>query len=142
MWIKPDVFDGNRGLFYALNGHALSPRARTDTNGDIFFQARINGVNDDATLSNMNLATGVWQHVVLTFDNDNGNLLRGYKDGLWINETDDLDDGSLDGGSSNLGIGEWSSTANDSLDGLIDDVRVYNRVLSPEEIKRLYNPKQ
>jgi hypothetical protein len=27
-------------------------------------------------------------------------------------------------------------------DGLIDDVRVYNRALSEDEIKRLYNPKQ
>jgi len=39
--------------------------------------------------------------------------------------------------ASNLDIGRTQDLNN--LEGLIDDVRVYNRALSPDEIRRLYN---
>jgi Concanavalin A-like lectin/glucanases superfamily len=43
--------------------------------------------------------------------------------------------------TSNLYIGMESgfSCCNGNYDGLLDDVRIYNRALSADEIKRLYN---
>ena len=32
-----------------------------------------------------------------------------------------------------------SNKSSDPFPGLIDDVRIYNRALSPDEVKRLYN---
>jgi hypothetical protein len=40
--------------------------------------------------------------------------------------------------ASNLSIGNFDTTGPRTLDGLIDGVRIYNRALSPDEIKRLY----
>ncbi|HXK31646.1 MAG TPA: LamG-like jellyroll fold domain-containing protein [Candidatus Paceibacterota bacterium] len=39
----------------------------------------------------------------------------------------------------NVAIGASSVGLNNFFDGSIDDVRIYNRALSPEEVKRLYN---
>ena len=40
--------------------------------------------------------------------------------------------------ASNLSIGNFDTTGPRTFNGLIDDVRIYNRALSPDEIKRLY----
>jgi hypothetical protein len=36
-------------------------------------------------------------------------------------------------------IGDCTATCSGDFSGLLDDVRVYNRILSADEIKRLYN---
>jgi hypothetical protein len=41
--------------------------------------------------------------------------------------------------SKNLSIGEEVDDDQNSFHGTLDDIRVYNRALSPDEIKRLYN---
>jgi Concanavalin A-like lectin/glucanases superfamily len=40
--------------------------------------------------------------------------------------------------ASNLSIGNFDTSGPRTFNGLIDDVRIYNRALSPDEIKRLY----
>jgi hypothetical protein len=40
--------------------------------------------------------------------------------------------------ASNLSIGNFDTTGPRTFDGLIGGVRIYNRALSPDEIKRLY----
>ena len=80
------------------------------------------------------LETGQWYQVVTTFDSTNGMK-------IYLN-------GSLDGSNSNTGsilsgywykyIGKRSGVA-DYFDGFIDEVAIYNRVLTAAEIKRLYN---
>jgi hypothetical protein len=42
----------------------------------------------------------------------------------------------------NLGIGRPSGTAIETLDGGLDDIRLYNRTLTPAEIKSLYDDPQ
>jgi len=84
-----------------------------------------------------------WQHIVVTL---NGTLkasdLHIYRDGI-------LDDG-VDGGDGgthqdNFGypqtIGAYWSNGQYPFDGLIDDVRIYNRVLSDAEIESLFRTK-
>ena len=73
-----------------------------------------------------------WYHVVLTYDRVN---LSMYIDGTFKNSQ------AVTNAVSNvtyaLGIGE-NTESSGTWNGQIDEVRVYNRALSPDEIKRLY----
>ncbi len=80
------------------------------------------------------VVTGSWQHVVFNY---NGTTITGYVNGKSC--------GSVaftypDNSAYDVSIGSWyaASTAYD-FNGVMDDVRIYNRTLSSNEIKDLYN---
>ena len=80
-------------------------------------------------LSNTAITLNQWHHVVLTRI---GGVYRYYLDGV------------ADGGADTGGIGFTATKiggddAGENFLGKIDEVRAYNRVLSLDEIKRLYN---
>jgi len=81
---------------------------------------------------------GVWYHLVGTWDDAN-HLMTLYLNGQLVAMRDPgsgvhpfIDDAVLT-------IGQDSCCSDGYLDGKIDDVRVYNRALSANEIKQLYN---
>ena len=76
-----------------------------------------------------NLLSDAWIHVVGV---DNGSKQSIYIDGVKRNESNSL---GVIVNIAYVAIGKYSI----SLDGLIDDVRIYNRALSQEEIILLYN---
>lgn len=95
--------------------------------------------------SKVNLKTERWYHILGIF-NDNSNI------SLYINN--EIDNYSLEfnenykysKGTSNLTIGirkGWGSHADPTyqFNGKIDDIRIYNNVLSEEEITKLYTEK-
>jgi hypothetical protein len=41
-------------------------------------------------------------------------------------------------GTGTIEIGSFGSGGSYNLNGLIDDVRIYNRALSPDEVEQLY----
>jgi len=77
-----------------------------------------------------------WHHWVGTYD-ANTNIIKLYRDGLLENS------GIMDGdyvGTGNLSIGATGGAGGGYLfKGQIDDVRIYDRVLSSEEVKYHYN---
>ncbi len=138
LWLKADNVT-NQDLFYRLNGDSLYPRASfTPSAGDIKFQfSRSGGAQTHSSTFNTNLTTGTWYHVAFTFDNAAGNIYKLYIDGTLFNTTD-FTDGTIDGGTYNLLIGrDFDQTT--YFDGAMDDIRVYNRVLSAAEVSDLYN---
>ena len=81
--------------------------------------------------TNTPIETGKWYHVVMTFDSGTG---RVYINGKLDAEKTGLP--SLVTNDYHLVIGAaW----NDYFNGIIDEVRIYNRALTPEEISDLYN---
>ena len=85
-------------------------------------------LNTTATIS-----TGTWYHVACTWD---GSTMR-----IYINGAESVN-GSQSGlvpaaNTSPLYIGQFGGNT-DRFDGLIDDVRVYNRALSAQEVADLY----
>ncbi|PIR04066.1 MAG: hypothetical protein COV59_02685, partial [Candidatus Magasanikbacteria bacterium CG11_big_fil_rev_8_21_14_0_20_39_34] len=97
-----------------------------------------------------NVQANTWHHVVLTLNGGSSltaNALSGYLDGalfgqgngsqLWAHS------GDIGVGAVNNGIlfhdGSNPSTGSQSLSGLIDDVRIYNRELSANEVHDLFN---
>ncbi len=90
-----------------------------------------------ATGSGANANTGVinpgtWYFGVGTFD---GSTLRVYLNGELQNSSTNSDIGATTGV---LRIGQQKSFAGRWFNGLVDDVRVYNRALSGTEIQQLY----
>ena len=75
-------------------------------------------------------STGVWHHVAYTFD---GTTHRIYMDGVAGTSTTTAPETAT---PSQVFLGSYNGTA-EFLQGALDDVRVYNRALSPTEISTL-----
>ncbi len=83
------------------------------------------------------VSAGVWHYVVGTFKG--GSFIRLYLDGILVNEqTAGIYPQVTAATLQNLRIGVMSHGYG-FFNGLIDDVRIYNRALSSQEISNLYN---
>ncbi len=78
-----------------------------------------------------------WVHLAFTY---NGHQTKIYLNGNKINSSD-VSAGFIFGGESHsIGDSHWGLENNNRpFNGLIDEVRIYNRALNDEEIKKLYN---
>jgi hypothetical protein len=76
----------------------------------------------------------VWNHICAVRPGGTGLDATIYLNGQLLGSGDDGDPGS----TFNLSIGGNASLHQDYFDGKIDDVRIYNRLLSPKEINQLY----
>ena len=72
-----------------------------------------------------------WHHVAFTYD---GTTIRLYVDGVEDATLDAIIDTGVDG-ETNVNIG--SQLGGSLFQGLIDDVRIYDSALTPEQIKFL-----
>ena len=87
--------------------------------------------------SNASVSDGGWHSVIAVSDVSAARL---YIDGVQDNSTSDVDwRNTCTAQDVVIGDREPDSSTKTPFDGLIDEVRVYNRALSPDEIKRLYN---
>lgn len=79
--------------------------------------------------------TGQWVHVAATFDGDKQEF---YVDGSSVGS--DTGTGyNFGAASGDVGIGYEKENVTDYLEGIIDDVRVYDKGLSSSEVSNLYN---
>lgn len=85
-----------------------------------------------------NFALDTWYHAVGTYDDANNDLLELYINGELV-DTATGEAGGVFDGSADLYFGRANfGASNAHLDGAVDEVRLYNRVLTPQEVKRLY----
>ncbi|MHC4456605.1 MAG: LamG-like jellyroll fold domain-containing protein, partial [Planctomycetota bacterium] len=86
--------------------------------------------------TNSDIATNQWQHIVVTYD---GSKIRYYIGGF-LRDTKNSDGlGSTNNDNLKLGgqtVSGWPDTR--YFNGVMDDVRIYDRALSAEEIQQLY----
>jgi len=82
------------------------------------------------------LAPGVWYHLAATYDGAN---LRSYVDGVAQSTSATAISGTVAVGTSPLRFGDPEADNVDFLDGRIDEVRIYDRALSPAEIAALHD---
>ena len=95
-------------------------------------RADFKGLSDDyISGTGTRLQTNKWYHVVVVWD---GSLMRSYVNGA-LDLVDDSSGTIASGPDINLMISHQSS----SFNGIIDEVRIYNRALSAEEIRYHYN---
>jgi two-component sensor histidine kinase len=76
-----------------------------------------------------------WHHVAMTFDDE---FLSFYIDGVLDNKAaKNFRTCYLDNDSILVGL-VWGDTNQRCLNASVDDIQIFNRVLSPEEVQRLY----
>jgi hypothetical protein len=120
----------NKAMLYLVNPGSENTDfivVGIDTGGKISADAA-----DTGNGSNQRVATNTWLHIAVTKTASNVRQ-------VFVNGVDDTSNTSSPfGGPTARGfIGSSSGVA--FFNGVIDDVRIYNRALSADEIKRLYN---
>jgi len=137
-WIKTDsldTYDGVAGLGYAW-------RLCGDSDGKIRFQCSDTVPAQSMAVGSTDVNDGQWHHVAGTYDGTKYTL---YVDGVLDASTDAT--GNINtGGSYFSTIGAHYKKSDDRdprrfFDGLIDDVRIYDRVLSSGEIFLIFTYK-
>ena len=81
------------------------------------------------------LTDGNWHHIGFTFD---GSTKKSYIDGVYVGQQTGIP-GTLTSTFSNRRIGRFGSSATYYANGLIDDARIYNYVLSEAQVKKILN---
>lgn len=145
-WIYPRSFGaGSKGRIYAKGtGHLNFLVNNVDTTAGLeFFRSQTVAPNLSALTNGNEIKLNTWQHVLVTYDNSNTRAgVTFYVNGTQVSKSA----GGADGGGTAAseaglaaGIGSEINTDTRVFDGTIDEVRVYNRMLTFDEIKRLYN---
>ena len=111
---------GNWTYVFALNDSSGSWRPGLYTDGPWNYGSSVYGYDQ-------------WRHVVVTITS--GGSLTFYVDG--VADGTATETGVSNPSSSTL-IGDWEGGSSSNFNGQIDDVRIYNRALSADEIERLY----
>ncbi|MCG8498987.1 MAG: hypothetical protein MJB12_01085 [Firmicutes bacterium] len=82
------------------------------------------------------IGTGSWQHVVMTIDSAATKLAM-YFDG--VKDSEVKSSNFANEPNAGFRIGDHKSSHNLAFNGLVDQVKIYNRVLSDQEIKALFD---
>jgi hypothetical protein len=87
------------------------------------------------------LLTNGWHHVVVVYNGQGPQTISNYKiyldtSPLTLSQSSDYDTGWPQ--NSYMGVAYKTGSAYNRLDGMADEVRIYNRVLSPAEVQVLY----
>ncbi len=104
-------------------------------NGKVCAVRRSSGLESRCTPGTGSYADGQWHHVVHTYGGGaDGQEI--YVDGLW--RTGDLDWPPGAGWPTEIRIGHSTWAANDYFHGAIDDLRVFDKRLGPDEVQALF----
>jgi|GEM_PF-1067318 len=132
-WVNPDATSST----YTIGGKASSQTNTTywmdirSTNTQIFFGGYTSGGAGAYTSANFTFNPGTWYHVVGV---DTGTALKIYVNGKEV----------VSGARADRITGSWTTSvgrrgsSGGSFDGKIDDFRLYDRALSADEVKELY----
>jgi len=134
LWVRPNNLPG-------VQSRLLSPGAST-------FDLQITSGNNFAFIVNTSASGGSnrnitspalstqdlrkWHHVAGTYD---GTTMILYVNGKPVNSN--AQTGAVNNGGNGFGIGN-NATCGQPIGGLYDDVRVYDRALTPEDVEALY----
>jgi hypothetical protein len=125
-------FDGDGWFFDDINGQ-LHAETETRTGNAATVYATINAV----------ITTGTWQHVLVTYD---GNAGPGQKFHFYVNgaaaaaiaSNDQCSTPGTSSFTAKIGA-EATAPTIDNFDGRIDELQLFDRVLSADEIAAIYN---
>lgn len=139
-WFNRDTFTADHTIIAKRNGQAAGDTGYVlyvdDANDDVVFEVS-DGTDEYSRTSTSSFTSSGWQHVAAVFDDTLGMT-------IYINGTV-----KQDAASGTLGnIGSLANTvafrsgaesdAGSPFDGKLDEIRLYNRVLSPDEVNQLY----
>jgi len=133
-WVKAESANFGTDWIRSIikKDYAYILRIEEGTN-KLSFHVWTNNTADSQCEVSLSWTTGEWYHVVGTYD---GSYQRIYRNSQVV-QTKELT-GTIDTSTKNFLIGGITTGA-EQLHGLIDEVRIYNRALSEEEIRYHYN---
>lgn len=137
-WIKPENgFTDGRVIIKSISNSSTGQLwGLTCDNANIIdFRIQAGGTWDRVEVSGA-VSAGHWYHLVGTYD---GVTLRLYVDGVQVGSKVHAAGGAVDTNSSSpVTLGD-SPVGGRTYDGLLDDVRVYDRTLTPTDVTTLFN---
>jgi hypothetical protein len=131
-WIRPNAIE-NKGILTKLNGDGYELRIFSDGKLEFRINRASAGTTYKLTSKGNYVADGkTWTHVAVTFNGTNSTIyINGSQDNSQTYQTTKII--STDG---NLTIG--SVGAGNRWNGLLDEIRLYDRALTPSEILNIY----
>ena len=137
-WIKFDALP-------SVAGHPMNPLAKANqywihgsrndpdssTTDAIVVKIRVGGIRYCAKTSDGFITVGLWYHVAGTYD---GEILKLYVNGTLV-DSNPAPSGDIETGTQIMAVGTWS-TLIDYFQGTIDEVRIWNRALTDNELIR------
>ncbi len=127
-WIKRDRVGSNDGIFASMNCGGWGVRIDSDNT------LRLTHTCNSDRASSSTITDTAWHFVSVTYDGSNVNF---YIDGVPAGSQGYSD--TFNSGAGHYGVGEQNMDGGFYFQGLIDDLRVYDRVLPPSEIAQLYD---
>jgi hypothetical protein len=107
-----------------------------------FFPARTLNDNGAAYSISNTLSVNTLYHAVITYDGSQPvatNRIKFHINNINLTQTVSAQTpSSLIDSDSHINIGKWGGSLDRFFSGIIDDIRIYNRVLTPTEITALY----
>ena len=137
-WIKQKDHSGTYYIIgkYEPTGDQRSWLLWTDSNAALaFYTIQGTGAQDTTTTDSSVLTANVWQHVVVVKE---GTGVDFYINGALVNDDDVAVDASIFDSSGDLTIGSWGDGSSGVFNGTIDEIMVFNRTLSADQIYALY----
>ncbi len=135
VWVKFNQLPSAAGRHMAIatkSGTAADFDIQAQNNNDKFYFYVANGLN---VISNTAIQTGQWYFVAATYKAYES--LKMYINGSLENTTNIST--ARNTNSNSFQIAQSAVWGSRQLNGLIDEVRVYNRALSADEVKTLYD---
>ncbi len=131
-WVNTDTVAGGLRMIFSKGTSANDWNYWLAMIGDEIQFGFYNGSNWPAYTTSSNLAVDTWYHFAASFDNTTDEIF------LYLNGVEVLSDSTTDTPVTNTQAG-WIGTDQENKDwnGQIDDVRIYNRALTPAEIRTL-----
>ncbi|MHB1162907.1 MAG: LamG domain-containing protein [Minisyncoccota bacterium] len=138
-WIKTAT-DGKIFVSYQNNNPLFYMQVGATTAGGTANKFVVYLRTDNGTVvvlsSNKSVTDNIWHHVVFTRD-ASAQIVNLYIDGVLDSQFGYTDTGPISTSAGGHSISLAGTTY--SFNGSVDDVRVYNRALSAQEVKQLYN---
>jgi sialidase-1 len=139
-WVKTDTITGNRFIFWYGDVGTAVPSwwVQMESSGKVSFL--IDGTSaptgNYVATDTAALSVGVWTHIAVTREDS---IIRIYVNGVETKAIYTSNIPDVTSASNGLAIGKDKNGTTRYWDGMIDEVRVYDRSLSSKEIQGLYN---
>jgi hypothetical protein len=105
--------------------------------GNIAFYTE-DGTHEKCNFSSQGYNDGAWHHAVATLSGGGSGTITLYVDGINDTQNNCTGTGTVGSYSSSNDIWIGDNLISTPFNGRLDDVRIYNRALSPAEVQRLY----
>ena len=135
-WIKPTSLDGNPTVFSRFSGGQKAFACSINSDGTLQNMISTSGINDVYYNTQKKVKVDTWQHIAFTFD---GSEIKCY-----INGSDAKINGSVIGTpntifNSNAPIEIGAKNGSNTFEGEIDEIRIWTRTLTKEQINNNKN---